>query len=247
MSSSTMSSKYPLTLLCNGPQIDKFEPCYPYTKITTPLTYHLLYVSLGLQTGKAEQFVQIRALLQEDKLRDQALAEQQQKQQEQNKMMGMRSGGVGSSSGQFSLKQPSALASAGNNNIASNNQQQSAKTPYTPSGSYSGGGGDTPTSSLDRRERQLSRLKENETAMKGWIEGLPPGDERHIVLYSAYTHKYIHSAVCFTMLHSVTSAQQYYVPLLFFLSHHTLRSSHITNSHFSSPYLTQLSYTRHHL
>ena len=99
-------------------------------------------------------------------------------------MMGMRSGGVGSSSGQFSLKQPSSLASGGNN-YNSNNQQQSAKTPYTPSGSYSGGGGDTPTSSLDRRERQLSRLKENETAMKGWIEGLPPGDDTTYVLYSA--------------------------------------------------------------
>ena len=100
-----------------------------------------------MPTGKAEQFVQIRALLREDKMRDQALAEQQQLQQA--KLKGSRQGGVSSTSGQFSLKQPSSLPSSSSSGPSS--QQQSAKTPYTPSGSYSGGGGDTPTSSMDRR------------------------------------------------------------------------------------------------
>ena len=99
-----------------------------------------------MPTGKAEQFVQIRALLREDKMRDQALAEQQQLQQA--KLKGSRQGGVSSTSGQFSLKQPSSLPSSSS---GPSSQQQSAKTPYTPSGSYSGGGGDTPTSSMDRR------------------------------------------------------------------------------------------------
>ena len=103
--------------------------------------------------------MQIRALLLEDKIRDQTLAEQQQKQLEQQaKTMGSRAGGVGSTSGQgqFSLKQPSVLSSSGSNNSPTqNNQIQSSKTPYTPSGSYIGGS-ETPTSSLDRRYARMT-------------------------------------------------------------------------------------------
>ena len=48
--------------------------------------------------------MQIRALLLEDKIRDQTLAEQQQKQLEQQaKTMGSRAGGVGSTSGKVNF------------------------------------------------------------------------------------------------------------------------------------------------